>query len=75
LPRRKIATLSYLVFHNSDGQIIRMSKPFLFKKFGFEICNGLTLEGENLLFSWGEDDIRMYVGRIPIQDLLAWAQD
>ena len=75
LPGRKIATLSYLIFHDSNGQIIRLSKPFIFKKFGFEICNGLTIERENLIFSWGEDDIHMFVGRIPIQDLLIWAQN
>ena len=74
LPRRRIATLSYLVFHNQQGEIIQICKPFLFKKLGFEICNGLTIRGPNLLFSWGEDDIRMFIGEIPITELLTWAR-
>lgn len=74
LPRRRIAILSYLVFHNSQGEIIQISKPFLFKKLGFEICNGLTINGSTLLFSWGEDDVRMFIGKIPVTDLLTWAR-
>ncbi len=73
LPGRKIATLSYIVFHNSEGEIVRISKPFLFREFGFEICNGLTSDKENLVFSWGENDKDMFVGRISVQKLLAWA--
>lgn len=75
LPGRKIATLSYIVFHNSEGEIVRISKPFLFREFGFEICNGLTSDKENLVFSWGENDKDMFVGRISVQKLLAWALD
>lgn len=74
LPRRRIAILSYLVFHNFQGEIIQVSKPFLFKKLGFEICNGLTINGSTLCFSWGEDDIRMFIGKIPVADLLIWAR-
>ncbi len=65
--------ISYLMFHNNDMSINKISKPFLFRKFGFEICNGLAREDDSLVFTWGEDDYRNYIGKIRIQKLLDWA--
>lgn len=67
--------ISYLVFHNNDLKIVRISKPFLFRKFGFEICNGLAKIDDYLVFAWGEDDIRNLIGRIKINEMLDWAFD
>jgi len=72
LSNRRIAILSYLIFQNAEGEIVRVGKPFVFRKFGFEICNGLTRVGQDLILSWGEDDIRMFAGKISIQELLKW---
>lgn len=65
--------ISYLVFHDNDLNIVKISKPFLFRKFGFEICNGLARIDDQLVFTWGEDDIRNFIGRIKINDMLDWA--
>lgn len=65
--------VSYLMFHNNDLTVNKISKPFLFRKFGFEICNGLTLIDDCLVFTWGEDDIRNFIGRIQVNELINWA--
>ncbi len=67
--------ISYLVFHNNDMKIVRISKPFLFRKFGFEICNGLAKIDDYLVFTWGEDDIRNFIGRIKINEMIDWVFD
>lgn len=74
IPWRRIATLSYLIFHNANGEIIRISDPFVFRKYGFEICNGLTVAGSDVLFSWGEDDFRMFIGVISSSELIRWSR-
>jgi hypothetical protein len=65
--------VSYLMFHNNDLTVNKISKPFLFRKFGFEICNGLTIIDDCLVFTWGEDDIRNFIGKIEINKLMNWA--
>ena len=67
--------VSYLMFHNNDLTVNKISKPFLFRKFGFEICNGLTLIDDCLVFTWGEDDIRNFIGRIRVNELINWVFD
>ncbi len=65
--------LSYLVIHDSNLKEVHCSRPFIFSKFGFEICNGLGVDPDGkLVFSWGEDDCRMFVGSMPLNQALAW---
>jgi hypothetical protein len=65
--------ISYLILHDSNFQAKRISKPFVFKKIGIEVCNGLALNAEgNFLISWGEEDRRMYVATIGYEELLLW---
>jgi len=70
-----MVAISYLMFHNNDLTVNKISKPFLFRKFGFEICNGLAIIDDCLIFTWGEDDIRNFIGRIQIDNLIHWAFD
>ena len=70
-----MVAISYLMFHGNDLKVIFISKPFLFRKFGFEICNGLAKMDDYLVFTWGEDDIRNFAGRIKIDAMLSWAFD
>ncbi len=65
--------VSYLMFHNNDLTVNKISKPFLFRKFGFEICNGLAIIDDRLVFTWGEDDIKNFIGKIEINKLINWA--
>ena len=60
------------MIHNSSLHVKFISKPFIFKKFGFEICNGLIIVEDKLVFAWGEDDLKMFTGEIPIVEFLEW---
>lgn len=71
-PRLGLVAFSYAMVHDQDLEILFESKPFIFKKLGIEICNGLTLKNDTLVFSWGEDDERMYLGEIAIDNFLNW---
>jgi len=64
--------ISVLVLHDSEFKEVARSKPFVFNKLGVEICNGLIVKDNQIFFSWGEDDIAMYVGRCSKDDLMSW---
>ncbi len=65
--------ISYLVLHDSNLALKRISKPFVFNRIGIEVCNGLTLDAQGkFLFSWGEEDRSMYVARTEYDQLLMW---
>jgi len=71
-PKLGLVQLSYAMIHNSSLHVKFISKPFIFKKFGFEICNGLIIVEDKLVFAWGEDDLKMFTGEIPIVEFLEW---
>jgi hypothetical protein len=71
-PKLGLINLSYAIIHDSDLHIKFISKPFMFRKFGFEICNGLIIVGDRLVFAWGEDDLKMFTGDMPIVEFLEW---
>ena len=52
--------------------IAYLDKPFVFNKLGVEICNGLMIKDDLVYFSWGEDDLEMYVGRCSKAELMDW---
>jgi hypothetical protein len=72
LPKLGLINLSYVMLHNQNLEVTYVSKPFIFRKFGLEICNGLTVKDGRIFFAWGEDDIRMYTGSMPVNDFLQW---
>lgn len=64
---------SYLMHYDEHLQLLRFSRPFIFRKVGFEICNGLILgENETIYFSWGEDDRKLYVMSAKLEEVLSW---
>jgi hypothetical protein len=68
--------LSYLVLHGQDFKEIKRSRPFIFRKIGFEICNGLVLDKNAILhFSWGEDDTKMFYGTKSLSATLSWLDE
>lgn len=71
-PKLGLINLSYVMVHNHNLDIVYVSKPFIFRKFGLEICNGLTVKDGRIYFAWGEDDIRMYSGSMRVDDFLQW---
>ena len=64
--------INVLVLHDLEFKEVARSKPFIFNKLGVEICNGLMVKGDLVFFSWGEDDIEMYVGKCSKAELMRW---
>jgi hypothetical protein len=64
-----------LVLHNLEFKEVARSKPFIFNKLGVEICNGLLVVDDYFYFSWGLDDIEMYVGKCSKIDLMLWFKE
>jgi hypothetical protein len=66
---------SYLLLHDENLHPIKISRPFIFRKIGFEICNGLLLTNDgSVFFSWGEDDRKLYVMSAKLSDVLSWLE-
>lgn len=64
---------SYLLLYDANLRILKISRPFIFQRIGFEICNGLILTRDgSLLFSWGEDDRRLYVMKAELSEVVSW---
>lgn len=64
---------SYLLLYDENLQLIKISRPFIFQKIGFEICNGLLMARDgSLYFSWGEDDRRLFVMKAELSEVLSW---
>jgi hypothetical protein len=49
---------------------IRISKPFVFKCIQMEMCQGLTLDGEQVVLTWTEKDIDNYIGTIKLEAII-----
>ena len=64
--------ISVLVLHDLEFKEVARSKPFIFNNLGIEICNGLMIKDDSVYFSWGEDDVAMYVGRCSKAELMDW---
>ncbi len=64
--------ISVLVLHDLEFKEVARSKPFVFNKLGVEICNGLMIKDDLVYFSWGVDDLEMYVGRCSKAELMGW---
>jgi hypothetical protein len=62
--------LSIIVVHDLDFNEISRTKPFIFRSFGFEICNSILEYQNRIIFSWGENDEHGYVGSIDKTDFV-----
>ena len=71
-PKRGLVQLSFAMIHDAKLNVKFVSNPFIFRKFGFETCNGLSLYADELTFTWGEDDEKMFIGKIPLKLFMDW---
>ena len=67
--------LSYLVMHDLNFNEIARTKPFVLQKYAFEVCNGLVMLDDDFIFSWGENDKKMYIGVVRKGDLIRFFQE
>jgi len=66
--------ISIIVKHDLNFREVARTSPFIFRVFGYEICNGFQLYDEKFVFSWGENDEKMLLGSIEKHKLLDWLE-
>lgn len=71
-PKRGLVQLSFAMLHDEKLNVKFVSNPFIFRKFGFETCNGLALNNDELVFTWGEDDEKVFIGKISLKSFMKW---
>ena len=65
--------LNFFAHYDENLEVIALSKPFIFRQIGFEICNGIALsKDDRIIFSWGENDEKMYIGTSTRESVTDW---
>jgi hypothetical protein len=72
---RGFVHISYVVKLDQNFNEIVLSRPFIFQTLGFEIANGLAMDGNQIYISWGENDSKMYLATITLESLQSWLSD
>ena len=67
--------LNFIIMHDLDLKEIGRTKPFLFRAFGYEICNSITEFDDKIFFAWGENDAAGFIGFIDKKTLLSWIME
>jgi len=62
---------NYFVLHKPNFEEISRSKPFIFEQLGIEICNGLALNGDDLILSWAKNERTVYTSTISLNCVLS----
>jgi hypothetical protein len=60
----------YFVRFSDEGSIVEISPPFQFISRGIEFVGGMVEIGENLVISFGKDDVSSHLSVIPKKDVL-----
>jgi hypothetical protein len=56
--------------YSDDGTLIGLSKQFVFENFKIEFAAGLVVKGDEVIVSYGKQDVAAYLGRIKLDDVL-----
>lgn len=56
--------------YSDDGTLIGLSRQFVFENFKIEFGAGLVVKGEDVIVSYGKQDVASYLGRIGLHDVL-----
>lgn len=70
---QETATMRYThMFARYDikGNLLALSKPFIFYKPGIEFASGLIMRGRNFLISFGRNDVSSHIAMLPIRTVL-----
>jgi hypothetical protein len=55
----------FLARYSSEGELIELSPPFIFKRLGIEFAAGMVESGDDLLISYGGVDTHAVIARVP----------
>jgi len=64
--------INTFTLHDLDLNEIDRTLPFIFKDFGFEICNSIAEHSNKIYFAWGMDDTSGFLGCIGKSELVKW---
>jgi hypothetical protein len=67
--------LNFIMMHNLEFKEVGRTKPFIFKDFGYEICNSITEFEGKIFFAWGMNDSAGYIGHIARDILQNWIRN
>lgn len=56
--------------YSDDGTLVGLSKQFVFENFNIEFAAGLVVKGDEVIVSYGKQDVAAYLGRIKLNDVL-----
>lgn len=56
--------------YDMKGNLLAISKPFIFYKAGIEFAAGLIMQGKNFLISFGRNDVSSHIAVIPVKTVL-----
>ena len=68
------AYLHRLARYSYEGDIIGLSREFVFRSLGVEFACGLVVKDGNLVISWGERDARSFLATINLETALKMIQ-
>jgi hypothetical protein len=56
--------------YSDNGTLIGLSRQFVFENFKIEFGAGLVVRGEDVIVSYGKQDVASYLGRIGLHEVL-----
>jgi hypothetical protein len=66
---------NYFVHHDAGLTELGRSRPFIFRRLGFEICNGMKLSDTgNIYVTWAQNDREMFVARCSVCSVLDFVE-
>ena len=63
---------STFMLHDLDMNLIIQTKPFIFQKYGFEICNSMIQIEDDIFLVWGDNDEDAFMGSVKTEKILGW---
>lgn len=56
--------------YSKDGTLIGLSRQFIFENFKIEFAAGLVIRGDDVIVSYGKQDVASYLGKIKLDVVL-----
>lgn len=61
--------------YSEDGTLIGLSRQFVFENFKIEFAAGLVVKGDDVIVSYGKQDVASYLGKIKLDKVLSLIEE
>lgn len=68
--RSSLRYTHYFARYDLKGNLLQLSKPFLFYQPGIEFAAGLIMQGKDFLISFGRNDVSSHIAVMPVRAVL-----